>query len=164
VRETLQYKGFAATKKTFTFLLLCYLTRAILPTTLEEQNRMAVRKKTMAKKRAAKKAPAKRVATIKTPMTKSAMMGRIADDTGLTKKEVSAVFDSLATVINGHIKKGGAGTCTIPGLMKIKTVRKPATRARKGINPFTGEEMMFKAKPARNVVKVLALKNLKDMA
>ncbi|UCC55952.1 MAG: HU family DNA-binding protein [Gammaproteobacteria bacterium] len=125
---------------------------------------MAVRKKTTARKRAAKKAPAKRVPTIKTAMTKSAMMGKISDDTGLTKKEVSAVFDSLATVINGHIKKGGAGTCTIPGLMKIKTVRKPATRARKGINPFTGEEMMFKAKPARNVVKVLALKNLKDMA
>jgi len=125
---------------------------------------MAVRKKATAKKRAAKKAPAKRVTAVRTAMTKSAMMGAIAEDTGLTKKEVAGVFDSLSAIINGHIKKGGAGTCTIPGLMKIKTVRKPATRARKGINPFTGEEMMFKAKPARNVVKILALKNLKEMA
>lgn len=121
---------------------------------------MAAKKRSAAKK----KAPAKRIPTIKESMTKSAMMGAIADDTGLTKKEVSAVFDSLGTVINGHIKKNGAGICTIPGLMKIKTVRKPATKARKGVNPFTGEEMMFKAKPARNVVKVLPLKGLKEMA
>lgn len=125
---------------------------------------MAVRKKATAKKRAASRTPVKRVPTIKEPMTKSAMMGAIAEETELTKKQVTAVFDSLGTVINGHIKKGGAGVCTIPGLLKIKTVRKPATRARKGVNPFTGEEMMFKAKPARNVVKVLPLKNLKEMA
>jgi nucleoid DNA-binding protein len=92
------------------------------------------------------------------------MMGAIADDTGLSKKQVIAVFDCLGNIINGHLKKGGAGVCTIPGLMKIKTVHKPASRARKGTNPFTGEEMMFKAKPARNVVKVLPLKNLKEMA
>ena len=125
---------------------------------------MAVRKKATAKKKAASRAPVKRVPVIKEPMTKSAMMGAIAEETGLAKKEVTAVFDSLGTVINGHLKKGGAGVCTIPGLMKIKTVRKPATRARKGVNPFTGEEMMFKAKPARNVVKVLPLKSLKEMA
>lgn len=125
---------------------------------------MAVRKKATAKKKTASRTPVKRVPTIKEPMTKSAIMGAIAEETELTKKQVTAVFDSLGTVINGHIKKGGAGVCTIPGLLKIKTVRKPATRARKGVNPFTGEEMMFKAKPARNVVKVLPLKNLKEMA
>ena len=127
---------------------------------------MAAKKKATKKKVAAKKAaaPAKRISTVKEVMTKSAMMGAIADDTGLAKKDVSAVFDSLSNIINGHIKKGGAGTCTVPGLMKIKTVRKPATKARKGTNPFTGEEMMFKAKPARTVVKVLPLKALKDMA
>jgi nucleoid DNA-binding protein len=124
---------------------------------------MAVRKKATAKKRAASRTPVKRVPTIKEPMTKSAMMGVIAEETELTKKQVTAVFDSLGTVINGHIKKGGAGVCTIPGLLKIKTVRKPATRARKGVNPFTGEEMMFKAKPASKGVKILALKALKDM-
>ena len=127
---------------------------------------MAAKKKATKKKVAAKKAaaPAKRISTVKEAMTKSAMMGAIAEDTGLAKKDVSAVFDSLSNIINGHVKKGGAGTCTVPGLMKIKTVRKPATKARKGTNPFTGEEMMFKAKPARTVVKVLPLKALKDMA
>ncbi len=126
---------------------------------------MAVKKRATAKKKVATKAaPAKRVAVIKEAMTKSAMMGTIADDTGLSKKQVIAVFDCLGTIINGHLKKGGAGACTIPGLMKIKTIHKPASRARKGTNPFTGEEMMFKAKPARNVVKVLPLKNLKEMA
>jgi nucleoid DNA-binding protein len=127
---------------------------------------MAVKKRSTAKKKVAKKAaaPVKRVAVIKEAMTKSAMMGTIAEDTGLSKKQVIAVFDTLGTIINGHLKKGGAGVCTIPGLMKIKTINKPATRARKGTNPFTGEEMMFKAKPARNVVKVLPLKNLKAMA
>ncbi len=127
---------------------------------------MAAKKKATKKKVVAKKAvaPAKRIATIKEAMTKSAMMGAIADNTGLAKKDVAAVFESLSNLINGHIKKGGAGTCTVPGLMKIKTVRKPATKARKGTNPFTGEEMMFKAKPARTVVKVLPLKALKDMA
>jgi nucleoid DNA-binding protein len=126
---------------------------------------MAVKKKSAAKKKVATKAaPAKRVATIKDAMTKSAMMGAIAEDTGLSKKQVIAVFDTLGALINGHLKKGGAGVCTIPGLLKIKTIHKPATKARKGTNPFTGEEMMFKAKPARNVVKVLPLKNLKAMA
>jgi nucleoid DNA-binding protein len=126
---------------------------------------MAVKKRATTKKKVATKAaPAKRVAVIKEAMTKSAMMGAIADDTGLSKKQVIAVFDCLGNIINGHLKKGGAGVCTIPGLMKIKTVHKPASRARKGTNPFTGEEMMFKAKPARNVVKVLPLKNLKEMA
>ncbi len=125
---------------------------------------MAAKKKATKKKASAKAAPAKRVATIKEAMTKAAMMSEIADSTGLAKKDVAAVFESLSTLINGHIKKGGAGTCTVPGLMKIKTIRKPATKARKGTNPFTGEEMMFKAKPARTVVKVLPLKALKDMA
>jgi nucleoid DNA-binding protein len=127
---------------------------------------MAVKKRSAAKKKVAKKAaaPVKRVAVIKDAMTKSAMMAAISDDTGLSKKQVIAVFDTLGTIINGHLKKGGAGVCTIPGLMKIKTIHKPATKARKGTNPFTGEEMMFKAKPARNVVKVLPLKNLKAMA
>ncbi len=98
------------------------------------------------------------------PPTKSQIMSHIADDTGLTRKDVSAVFDSLSGLIKKNIGRRGPGTFTVPGLMKIKVNKKPATKARKGTNPFTGEEMMFKAKPARRVVKVLALKNLKDMA
>ena len=101
--------------------------------------------------------------TKKSP-TKSEIYSKIADDTGLTKKDVNAVFDSLA----GQIKKnlggrGGPGIFTVPGLMKLRVVKKPATKARMGVNPFTGEEMMFKAKPASKTVKVAALKGLKDM-
>ena len=86
----------------------------------------------------------------------------LSEKTGLSKKEVSGVFETLGDLIGFDLKKG-PGTFTVPGLMKVVVVRKPAVKARKGVNPFTGEEMMFKAKPARNVVKVRALKGLKDM-
>ena len=122
-----------------------------------------VAKKKVAKKKAvAKKAPA--VKAIKDPYTKTMLFTEIAERTELKKKDVAMVFEELANIINGHIRRNGAGVFTVPGLMKIKVVRKPATRARKGINPFTGEPTVFKAKPARNVVKVQPLKALKDMA
>ena len=100
----------------------------------------------------------------KKPPTKSEIYAKIVDDTGLTRKDVAAVFESL----NGQIKKslggrGAPGMFTVPGLMKLRVVKKPAKPARKGTNPFTGEEMMFKAKPASKAVKVTALKGLKDM-
>ena len=100
----------------------------------------------------------------KKPPTKSEIYARIVDDTGLNRKDVAAVFESLS----GQIKKnlggrGAPGIFTIPGLLKLRVVNKPAKKARKGINPFTGEEMMFKAKPASKAVKALALKGLKDM-
>ena len=94
--------------------------------------------------------------------TKSQIVGAIAEETELSKKQVNAVFDALAGEIKKNLKSG-PGVFTVPGLLKLKVVRKPATKARKGINPFTGEEMMFKAKPARNVVKALPLKALKEM-
>lgn len=117
------------------------------------------------KKKAAKKAAKKKVVTkaVKRPTTKAETFTYIADKTGLTKKDVSAVFESLNTLIRRDIRRTGPGMYTLPGLMKIKVVRKPATKSRKGVNPFTGEAMVFKAKPARNVVKVLPLKGLKDM-
>ncbi|MEE4162872.1 MAG: HU family DNA-binding protein [Woeseiaceae bacterium] len=103
-------------------------------------------------------------ANTKKPPTKSEIYAKIVEDTGLTRKDVAAVFDSL----NGQIKKnlggrGAPGMFTIPGLLKLRVVKKPATKARKGINPFTGEEMMFKAKPASKAVKATVLKGLKDM-
>ncbi len=104
--------------------------------------------------------------TAKAPVkarTKSQILSDIADDTGLTKKDVQSVFDAMSGLIKKDIGKRGPGVFSVPGLMKIKVVRKPATKARKGINPFTGEETTFKAKPARNVVKVQPLKGLKDM-
>jgi len=96
-------------------------------------------------------------------MTKSAILDEIAGNTGLSKKQVSSVFDELTTLIERHIKKGAVGQFALSGLMKIEVKRKPATKARKGINPFTGEETTFKAKPARNVVKIRPLKKMKDM-
>jgi nucleoid DNA-binding protein len=99
----------------------------------------------------------------KKAMTKSEIYSAIAEKTGLTRKQVAAVFDGLSGLIGNNLGKKGPGIFTVPGLLKLKVVRKPATKAREGINPFTGEKMMFKAKPARNVVKALALKNLKSM-
>jgi len=97
----------------------------------------------------------------KKPTTKSEILGHLSEKTGLKRKEVSAVFDELGNLIKRDLKS--IGLFNVVGLMKVKVVHKPAQPARKGINPFTKEEVMFKAKPARNVVKVLALKNLKDM-
>ena len=102
---------------------------------------------------AAKKAP-----------TKTEVFTSIADATDLSKKQISAVFDALSGEIKKALGRNGAKSFTIPGLAKIMVQHKPATKARKGVSPFTGEEIMFKAKPARNVVKVRPLKNLKDMA
>lgn len=122
---------------------------------------MAIKKK--AKKKAVAKKATPPIRAIKEPMTKSALYMAIAEKTGLKKKDVVCVFDELTTIINGHVKKNAAGMFTVPGLMKVKVIRKPATKARKGINPFTGEPTVFKAKPARNVVKILPLKALKEM-
>ena len=81
----------------------------------------------------------------------------------ICRKQVASIFENLAGLIGKSIGKKGPGLYVVPGLMKIKVVRKPATKEREGINPFTGEKTIFKAKPARNVVKVQALKGLKDM-
>ncbi len=115
-------------------------------------------------KKAAPAAKARKVTAVNEPMTKTALLTEIATNAGLSKKEVQAVLDELAVAIERHVKKKAVGEFTLPGLMKIVVTNKPAVKARKGRNPFTGEEMMFKAKPARNVVKVRPLKKLKDMA
>ena len=96
--------------------------------------------------------------------TKSEVYGNIAEATELTKKQIAAVFDALGAEIGKAIGSEGAGQFTIPGLCKIVVQNKPAVPERMGVNPFTGQEQMFKAKPARNVVKVRPLKGLKDMA
>ena len=98
------------------------------------------------------------------PMTKSEILASIAESTELSRKQVSAVFDALGGLIRKAVGKKGPGVFAMPGLMKITVVQKPAVPARKGINPFTKQEQVFKAKPARRVVKVRPLKALKDMA
>ncbi len=96
--------------------------------------------------------------------TKTELLARLTDATGLTRKDVSAVLAELEAIIEAHINKKAVGEFVLPGLMKITTVKKPAVKARKGINPFNGEETMFKAKPASVAVKVRPLKKLKEMA
>ncbi len=138
----------------------------------------ATRKKTSKKKAVrrtkttARRAPAKKKATTARakissargkPRSKSEIYGIIADNVGISKREVAGVFDTMGQMIQADLKKGAVGTFNVPGMMKVLVQRKPATKARKGINPFTGEETIFKAKPARNVVKVRPLKGLKDL-
>lgn len=96
--------------------------------------------------------------------SKSELIAAMSEETGLSKKEVSSVFQALANQMKKSLGNRGPGLFVVPGLMKVKIIKKPATKARKGINPFTKEETVFKAKPARKVVKVLPLKSLKDMA
>ena len=123
-------------------------------------------KKAPARKKAAKKAaPVKKSgAPITQKMTKGQIVTSLAEGTGLTKKQVSAVIDGIDSLIERSIKKRAVGEFTLPGMLKITTVNKPARKARKGINPFTGEETMFKAKPASIAVKVRPLKKLKEFA
>ena len=85
------------------------------------------------------------------PRTKTQIFGEIADSTGLTRREVSDVFNEMEKLIKKDLSNRGPGTFTVPGLMKVRKVHKPRRPARKGLNPFTGQEMMFKAKPAHNV-------------
>ena len=100
---------------------------------------------------------------VKKARTKSEIFGILAESSGMSKKEVVALFDNLHELINLDLSKKGPGVFNFPGLMKVVRVVKPATKARKGINPFTKEPTTFKAKPARNVVKVRVLKGLKEM-
>jgi DNA-binding protein HU-beta len=93
--------------------------------------------------------------------TKSDILNHISKETELSRKQVAGVFDSLNGVIRKSLR--GNGIFTMPGLMKLKVVKKPATKAREGINPFTGEKQMFKAKPASKKVRVMPLKALKAM-
>ena len=95
--------------------------------------------------------------------TKSEILAGIAQTTGLSRTQVASVLDALAGQIKNAMGKKGPGAFAVPGLMKIVVVQKPAVKAHQGINPFTKQEQMFKAKPARSVIKVRPLKGLKDM-
>jgi nucleoid DNA-binding protein len=101
--------------------------------------------------------------TSKKPMNKAEIIAALGEATGLTKQQVAGVFDELAGLIRKNLDEQGPGVFTIPDLLQIKVVRKPATEERKGINPFTKEEMIVKAKPATNSVKLVPLKGLKAM-
>lgn len=146
---------------------------------------MAAKKKTVkakkapAKKVAAKKAPAKKVAAKKAapakaaapiklgavsePMAKSALLQHIANNTQLARKQVAAVIEELSAVVAAHVNKKSKGQFVMPGLFKITVVRKPAQKGGKKVI-MMGKEVITKAKPARNVVRIRPLKKLKDFA
>ena len=120
-------------------------------------------KKTVKKvvKKAVKKAAAPKMnKKFDKALTRSQQYATISEVTGVAKKDVQTVLECLEPMIAAHLK--GVGEVSLAGLMKVKVVRKPATKARKGVNPFTGEPTIFKAKPARNVIKIRPLKKLKD--
>jgi nucleoid DNA-binding protein len=130
-------------------------------------------KKVVAKKAPAKKAPAKKAAVaapaakpkagVKAKMTKTAILNDIAESTNLSRAQVASVMDELESVIERHIRKRSVGEFTLPGLLKIKAAKRPATKKRMGRNPATGEEIVIAAKPATTRVRISALKKLKDM-
>lgn len=98
----------------------------------------------------------------KKPITKSIVIKTIAEGTGKSSKEVGVFLDALSTLAKEQLGKKGPGVFILPGLLKLSLVKRPATKARKGINPFTKEEVVFKAKPAKNVVKAKALKGFQE--
>jgi nucleoid DNA-binding protein len=101
--------------------------------------------------------------TTNKPMTKTEIVAALAESTGMSKQQVTDFFEELTKLIAKNLEEGSPGVFNIPGLMKVRVVRKPAVPERKGINPFTKEETVFKAKPPQNVVKISALKRLKDL-
>lgn len=110
----------------------------------------------------AKKAPTKTTSNNNNkPPTKSEVFGQIAEKTELSKKDVAAVFSALEEQVKKSLKKHQA--FTLPGICKMVVKKKPATKARKGRNPFTGEEITIKAKPASKAVRMRPLKNVKEM-
>jgi nucleoid DNA-binding protein len=113
--------------------------------------------KAKATAKAAKIAPSPKV------RTKSEVYNAIATSAAMPRKQVVVMFEALGKLLAADLSKSGPGVVQVPGLMKVTVKRLPPTKARKGINPFTKQEVMFKAKPARNVVKVRAMKGLKSM-
>lgn len=107
---------------------------------------------------------AKKMKPVKTKLSKSQMFEALAEDSGVPKSEVQKVWGSLERLIEASICERGYGQFTLPGLMKVTTVRRPAIKARRGINPFTKEEIWFKAKPATTGVRIRALKKMKGFA
>lgn len=130
---------------------------------------MATKKAPAAKKAPAKKAAApaasagKNAPAITAKMTKTAILNELAERTALSRKQVGAVLEELEVLIERHIKKRGVGEFTLPGLLKVRSVKRPATKKRTGRNPATGEEIVIPAKPATTRVRVVALKRLKEM-
>lgn len=158
----------AATKKKVTAKKRVVAKKA--PAAKTTARKKVVKKKVAVKKKTAKKKTAKKTTAAVAPMkatttkqTKSQVIAAISENTGLSKKEVGSVFSAMSDLVVSHMKRRGSGEFTIPEMgVKIRRVKKPATKSRKGVNPFTGEAITIKAKPARNQVRLSALKSLKE--
>ncbi|MCU7905304.1 MAG: HU family DNA-binding protein [Candidatus Thiodiazotropha sp. (ex Epidulcina cf. delphinae)] len=130
-----------------------------LKKTTKKTAKKAAKKKAVAKKTVA----APRLKSIPTKQTKTQIIGSIVEDTDLSRKEVTSVFTALSSLISRHMQRRGSGEITIPDSgIKVRRVIKPRTKARMGRNPATGEAIKIAAKPAKTVVKITALKALKD--
>ena len=123
---------------------------------------MATKKAAPAKKTATKTAAAPK--PIKETMTKTGLVAHIAEVSAVAAKDVRAVMAALEGAIHGSVSKKGAGEFVLPGILKITSVKVAAKPKRKGVNPFTKEEVWFAAKPASTKLKVRPLKKLKDAA
>ena len=133
-------------------------------TVTKAPKKVAVKKDPAKKATAAKTAPSKKITAVRERYSKTQIISELATNSGLTRKQVNTLLTELATLVERHVKKRSVGEFVLAGLIKIHTVKRPAKKAYKGINPFTGEETTFKARPASVAVKVHALKGLKDMA
>lgn len=120
-------------------------------------------KKSVAKKKAATKMEAGPLGRVSKVYTKGTLLNTLSERTGLARKDVNLVLAELLVVVEGHLKRGGPGKFTLPGMLKMTVKNVPAKKARKGINPFTGEPTIFKAKPASRKVRVTPLKALKEL-
>jgi nucleoid DNA-binding protein len=100
---------------------------------------------------------------VRKPMNKTEILTALAEATALTKQQVAGVFEELAKLIQKNLANDGPGVLMIPDLLQVKVVRKPAVPEHQGINPFTKEQVLVKAKPAKNAVKLVALKGLKSL-
>lgn len=114
--------------------------------------------------KAAKVVQLKKVAlNIKKPLTKSQTVEHLSTVTGVKKKEVANLLEAIVNLMEAHLSKKGPGEMNFAGIFKCRVIHKPATKARQGVNPFTGAPMTFSAKPARNVIKIRPLKKLKEV-
>ena len=150
-------KTISAAKKTHTAK---HATIKKAATTKSPKKKAPARKAAVAKS----KTPARKITAVSSRFSKTEIISELAAKSGLTRKQINTVLDEMAILVERHVKKRSVGEFVLAGLIKIHTVKRPARKAYTGINPFTGEETTFKARPASVAVKVHALKGLKDMA
>ena len=150
-------KTISAAKKTHTAK---HATIKKAATTPSAKKRAPAKKAAIAKTQS----PARKITAVSSRFSKTEIISELAAKSDLSRKQINRVLDEIAILVERHVKKRSVGEFVLAGLIKIHTVKRPARRAYTGINPFTGEETTFKARPASVAVKVHALKGLKDMA